>query len=243
MDEEIEIERFDFCKKTDLHALDTDVDIKTVVSIACEHGFRGIVVQTSKIEELVKEINKNDKSIIPISAIDYPFGTSSTDIRTYSIFSSKEKGAKEVEIIAPYPVIAKKDFHKIYEDMQGLVNASEKTGLYLRYVIDQNSPYVDESIRTKLCRTISATKIKAISTSIEACDELDEKDHSDAILMMRNLKSKTNCTIKCFVNTNSADKLALYPKAGADTIGMLWNKSANVVHGYEYLMQDLKKAK
>jgi deoxyribose-phosphate aldolase len=235
---EEEVNQFNYCDKVDLHALDLAIQLKSVVAVAAEHGFRGIVVPLGRLESLVKEINRpnfGDKNIMPICAIDYPFGDSSIDVRTYSVASAKEKGAKEVEIVAPYNLLLEKDFRRIYEDVQSLVTASKKYDIGFRYVIDQNSPYIDDAIRTKLCRVISSTHVPAVSVSLGYFDT--EISHSDNIVKMRAMKNKVGCQMKAFINPVDSNEFALYPKAGIDIVGLDWKKAANIVHGYEDMVQ------
>jgi hypothetical protein len=61
--------QFDYCSKVDLHALGHVGNISNIVSIAGEHGFRGIVVTLSKLDKLVDAINKpvfGHKDLIPV---------------------------------------------------------------------------------------------------------------------------------------------------------------------------------
>ncbi len=232
---------FDFCDKVDLHALSPSIPLDAVVAVAGEHGFRGVVVTLGRLQELVKEITKpifGDKSILPICTIDYPQGMSSTDVRAYSIQSAKEKGAKEVEIVAPYHLLVAKDFKAIYEDAQNLMNVASRAGIEIKYVLDQNSEFVDESISAKICRILSSTRIPVVSTSLGFFDE--KIDHADNILKMRNIKNKVGCNMKVFIGSESPNDLASYIKAGADIIGLPWNKAPYLVHAYEDIVQ--KKA-
>jgi deoxyribose-phosphate aldolase len=238
---EEEIKQFEYCDKVDLHALELSTPLDAVVSIAGEHGFRGIVVTPGKLASLVKEINKPNygcQNIIPICAIDYPYGNSSIDVRTYSVTSAKENGAKEIEIVAPYHLIVEKDFRHVYEDIQSILTAAKKYEIAVKYVLDLNSPFIDDAIRTKLCRVMTSTRVPAISTSLGFYDE--NIDHGDNILKMRNIKNKVGCTIKTFVRTNDPNSFAMYPKAGVDIIGVDWKKGPFLAHAYEEMV--LKKS-
>lgn len=233
--------RFDYCTNVDLHILDAPNSIETAVAIAAEHGFRGIVVPISQLEYLVKLLKKtsDDCKILPICILDYPYGSSSQDIRTYSILSAKEKGAKEIEIVAPYHLYQKKDFENILADMKSLVLTANRAGISIKYIIDQNSGFVEDSMKTKLCRMISSSKMPIVSSSSGFFDK--DINHPDNILKMRALKSKTNAIVKVFINTINPTEFAMYPKAGADIIGLQWNKAPHVVHAYEDLIENSSK--
>ncbi len=228
---------FDYCKKVDLHVLKGNPNIQSVVSIAGEHGFRGIVVTLARLDRLVDAINKpiyGCKDLVPICAIDFPLGESSLDVRNYSIITAKEKGAKEVEVVAPYHLIAEKDFRKVYDDAQALMSQAEKCGISLKYVLDRDSNSIDDSVTARLCRIISSTKIKFVSTSLGFFDK--KIDHADNVIKMRNVKSKSGCAIKVFVSSNDASEIASYVKAGADIVGLPWEKATRLVHAYEDLV-------
>lgn len=228
---------FNYCDKIELHALDLFAPLSSVVAVCGEHGFRGILVPLGRIEELVKCINRPDigsKAIIPIAVLDYPFGLSTQDVRSYSIISAKEKGAKEVEIVAPYHHIVNQDSVKLIDDVKSLVSTAKKVDIGLRYVIDQNCEFLDDSFKTKMCRILAQAKINKISVSMGFFDY--KVDHGDNIIKMRNLKSKTNSQVKIYLDTDDPSEMALYPRAGADIIGLDWDMAAFLTHGYESII-------
>lgn len=237
MPESDDLKTFEYANKVDLHMLDVSTNVDHVVAIASEHGFRGIVVQLGKLEKLVAAINKpafGDINLLPICIIDYPYGSSSTDVRTYSMLSAKEKGAKEVEIVAPYHLIVDRDFRSIFADLQNIMATAKKADIAIKYVIDQNSEYIDDAIRTKLCRLMASAKIPTVSTSLGFFD--NNIDHADSVIRMRNIKNKVGCVVKVYTNTSDPNEFALYPKAGADIIGVEWNKAPYLVHAYEAIV-------
>lgn len=238
-EEEQQVKQFDYCDKVDLHALEPKVNLASVVSIASEHGFRGIVVPLTKLEQLIKAIKDyGTKEMVPVCTVDYPFGSSSLDVRNYSILAAKEKGAKEVEVVAPYYLIADADFRRVYDDAHNLMSTANKQGISLKYVLDQSSPYVDDTVRTKLSRVISSSRIPIVSTSLGFFD--NKVDHADNIIKMRTMKSKAGCQMKVYVSSQDVNDIASYVKAGADYIGLHWKKAPYLVHAYEDMVQ--KKA-
>lgn len=231
-----EIKDFDYCDKVDLHALDQKVNFDRLALIANEHGFRGIVVPQINLDNLVKTFKIFEyKDILPICAIDYPFGSSSLDVRNYAIMSAKEKGAQEVEIVAPYHLIVSQDFRKLYDDAQGIANTCKKQGLKLKYVIDQNGPYLDDTVRSNLARMISKVRIPSVSTSLGFFD--NKVDHSDNVIKMRTMKSKAGCSMKVYIGSQNVEDIASYIKAGADIIGLPWQKAVYLMHAYQDLVQ------
>ncbi len=230
----IEETPFDCCNKVDLHVSEQSVDLSRVVAIANEHGFRAIAVPMNKLDELNKRLNTNEVKII--SVIDYPFGTLSKDVRSYSIFVAKEKGAEEVEILIPLSFLNTKDFKNIEEDLLNLITAADKSSICLRYVLEQNNPAFshNNAIFYKTLRLLGKKGVKNISTSLGFFDE--KIDHSENILKMRSVKTKSNCNTKAYVNTDNANVFSLYPKAGADLIGVDWKTATYLVHAYNQMV-------
>jgi deoxyribose-phosphate aldolase len=235
-EDQIEQKPFDYCEKVDLHALSPNTNLVSVVSIAAEHGFRGVIVPLGRLDQLIAAIKAyGNKEILPICAIDYPLGASSLDVRNYSIMSAHEKGAREVEIVAPYHFIAEEDFRKVYNDANSVVGTAKKAGMEMKYVLDQNCSYINDKVRSQLARIVSSTRIPIVSTALGFVS--DKTDHADNIIKMRNLKSKSGCKIKVYLSTHNVDDIASYVKAGADIIGLEWNKAAYLVHAYEEMVQ------
>lgn len=234
---EQEVKQFDYCDKVDLHALNPNTNLNSVVSIAAEHGFRGIIVPMGRIEQLIASIKAyGTKEMLPICAVDYPFGSASLDVRNYSIMSAAEKGAKEVEIVAPYHFIAAEDFRRVYNDAQGIMTNAKKAGVSVKYVIDQGNPYIaNDKVRTQLSRIVQNSRIPYVATSLGYFP--DKTDHADSIIKMRNIKSKGGCNVKVYLSSQEVDDIAAYVKAGADIIGLDWNKAPYLVHAYEEMVQ------
>jgi deoxyribose-phosphate aldolase len=233
---------FAYCNKVDLHALDLDQNLKPVVALAIEHGFRAIVVPHVRIPDLVAAINtviidKEERPlIVPVAAVDYPFGTMPQDVRSYSIMSARECGAKEVEIVAPYAHLANKSFDKVNDDVKTLQSMASKTDVVLRYVVDQYCDLFDDGVKSRLYRLFAMNKVKAVSTSLGFYED-DSFDHSDNILKMRHVKNKTAAQVKSFIRTTNPAMFALYPKAGSEIMGVEWQTAPSMVHKYEEMVQ------
>lgn len=222
-------ETFNFCNNVEVHVKPTD-KLDNVVAVASEHNFRGIVVDSCKLLELIKSIKKNGSDIMPICQIDGPEGNSSTDIRAYSILSAKEKGAKEIEIFAPLNFIQNKDFRKIYEDLQNLINVSQKNNIVLKYCLNDMYKSIPDDTKTKLCRSLSAVQVGNLSFNFA---KIVDSNHSDNIIKMRFFKNKISSKIKTFIKDASKEDFASYVKAGVDTIGLDWEIAPYLVHAYE----------
>lgn len=236
--EDENFQRFDFCDKVDLHALEPKINLQSIVAVATEHGFRGIVVNPCDLSNLNDELGKipvEIRTVLPITIIDYPFGMMSLDARAYSIQSAKEKGAKEVEIVAPYPLLVRKDFKAILADLQNICNIAKKCDINLKYVLDLNNKEYDDSVIAKMCRIFMSSKINIVSTSLGYFDK--NQSNTDLILKMRSIKNKVGCNIKSYISSNDPNDLLSFIKAGSDIIGLKWNKAPFLVHEYEDLVQ------
>jgi deoxyribose-phosphate aldolase len=109
-------------------------------------------------------------------------------------------------------------------------------GLSVKYVLDRNHSYINEdNAITRLCRIIKQAQIPIVSTSLGFFD--NKIEHSDSVIKMRNIKSKAGCDIKVYISSSDVSDIASYVKAGADIIGLPWNKAPYLVHAYEDLVQ------
>lgn len=227
----------DYFRKIDLHALNPNSNLKSVVTIASEHGFRGIMVHPCKAEELVKVIKEyGSNSLIPITVLDYPFGSMSLDIRNYALGSAKERGIKEIEIVAPYPLIAQKEFGKVGRDLEILSAKARELRIGIKYVLDYNCPFVDDTVRSKMCQLLKDYKVPMLSTSLGFYDS-KTSDHADSVIYMRDMKRKSGCDTKVYIASQKVDDILSYSKAGVDVIGLPWNKAAYLIHEYEELIE------
>jgi deoxyribose-phosphate aldolase len=226
-------EDFNYCKFIDVHIFNSNVSMKHAAMISVEHGFRGIVTNLVNIDHLSKEINNiSDSDILPICIIDYPFGSSSLDVRNYSILSAKEKGAKEVEIVAPYDLILDQDFHAVSNDLKSLLNAANKANIGIKYVIDYSNKLIDDNTRLRMSRILSSIKTPLVSTSLGFYDKII--NHSDNIIKIRDLKSRGRCKTKIYIPGEiTPENIATYAKAGTDIIGLDIEVAPNLVHAYQ----------
>lgn len=229
--------QFDFCKNVDIHFLDYHTSVQNPVAISCEHGFSSVLVELGRLKELVSYIDKNsDKSISATCLIDFPYGSSSHDLRAYAVHSAKEKGAKHIEIIAPYGLIVKKDFHAVHTDIENIVKACDKLQMGLTYVIDQNSSFINESSRIKMCKIVSNLRLPCLSLSAGFYD--DEISHKDNILNLRKFKDKIGPETKLKIYTDLLDEndFSMYIKAGCDKIGLPLPIAPKIVQAYNELI-------
>lgn len=236
-EDEPDEEGFHFNSKIELHACEGQENLQNIVSLCTEHAFRGIATSPARISKLVKEINKSgNNDIVPICLLDFPYGDSSSDIRAYSIHSAKEKGAKEIEISAAYHLINSQDWRELTNEIKNIQATAEKANIGYKYIIDNCMIKGSAGVATRLCRIISQTKIPIVSVSSGLFDKKEQL--ADNILKMRNIKHKGGSQIKVFISSSDVNDIASYVKAGADIIGLKWNKAPNLVHQYEDMVQN-----
>lgn len=224
-------ETFDYCNNVEIY-VKNNCKLQNVVAVASEHSFKGIVVDSNRIVELVKELKNVNSDILPVCSIDAPEGNSSIDIRAYSIVSAKEKGAKEVEIYAPSFLIETRDFRKIYEDLQNCINISSKNNIPFKYIINDMYKTLPDDIKTKICRLFSTINLEYLGF----CFSKQNNNHSDNIIKMRFFKNKVSSKIKTYIKDVSKEDFAAFVKAGVDTIGLDWEIASYLVHAYESMM-------
>lgn len=225
---------FNYASHVDLHMLFSSGEkssIRNAVAIGTEHNFRGIIVLPNKIQELSEEIKKNANSeLLPIAMIDYPFGASTLDVRNYNIISAKEKGTKEVEIIAPYHFLAEKNFAAFEHDMKATTMTAAKHQIKIKYVIDLSVKFFKEDILSRIARIANSCGV-FLSTSTGFFD--DKINHSNLILKIRAIKNKADVRIKSYINTDNIEIISSYNKAGIEVMGLDIKNAPKLVHEFE----------
>lgn len=198
-------------------------------------GFKSIVVDQIKLDEVSKEIKKSHiEDLSVICKIDYPEGASSVDVRGYSVLSAKEKGASIVEVFAPKYLYKAKDFKRIHEDLVSLINLCKKNHIEFRYCISSSkNEYLSDDIKTKIARIFSAVDLGMLSINVDQKSEI-----SDEIIKLRFFKSKIQSKIKTILKEPTKEDLSSFVKAGVDVLGLdLW-KAPFLIHAYEGMISN-----
>jgi deoxyribose-phosphate aldolase len=229
--------KFSYFDKVDLFTIEYTNNIPLVCALASEHGFRGIVTAPSKLPDLQKELaksNYSDRKIVSSCLIDYPHPSMSINLRTYAITAAKESGASEIEIMLPMGLISERSISKINNDIETLSKTCSKLDMSIRYVIDCNEQLIDDTIKNKLSKMFCINSIKGITikTSYNNIDS--------SVMMIRYFKSKTPCNIKAFVAASKGEDVAIYTKAGADSVLLSWLIAPRIIYEYESLIENEK---
>ena len=58
---------------------------------------------------------------------------------------------------------------------------------------------------------------------------------------MRNIKSKSGCEIKAYIDSSNPSDLTRFFKAGADIIGLKWQNAPNLINSYIDLITSPQK--
>lgn len=229
---------FNYCHRVDLHASQMS-NLRDVVAVANEHAFRGVVVPHNQIESLTKEIQFHENStVLPIATIDYPFGSLSSDVRTYAIISAANKGAKEVEIVAPTSLILNKELKKLDKDLENIILTCAKVKVGFKYIVDYRQfKAFSASIQSRILRMISTNEVPIVSTSLGIWD-LSDDVIIDEVMWVKDVKKKTSAKIKTHVQTSDVNKLAQFPKVGSEILGVHWQDAPNIVHRYEEIISN-----
>ena len=223
-------------QNVELHALSESDDLQSVVAVANEHQFRGIVTTHGQLPNLVRCKNKySDSNIIPIAAIDYPYGCSTLDLRRFAVVTAAEKGAEEIEVAAPYYIIQKCKTGQLSQDIETITNQCDKLGIKFKYVFDRNYLSLNHRQLARILRVFAANRIDTISNGFHMIPEMSIPD---SIIDIREFKKKTSCDIKAVISTDDQNELAQFPKAGVDLIGINWQEAASVTYKYQYMMEE-----
>ena len=197
---------FEYCDHVDIHALDPSVNLKSLAIIANEHGFRGVVVPSSKVQELSVHLatpNKRTK-VKTIGIIDFPSGYACNSSRRTEIVNCQELGAKEVEIIAPYSHILSGDWGKFEEDITSIVTICNRINIDYKITLLNRHQAIRDKDQAKIYRILAAKQVECISIGIGETNSPGEL--ADQVMRMRNILKKTMYVMKVYLNTSDPEQ-------------------------------------
>lgn len=228
-----------FCKFTDLYTIDLPFSMAGVISIANEHGFRGICVHQGYVSELFESTkfysDVGQKFPIIIAAIDHPYGTLSTEVRAFATLSAIEKGAKEIDICAPYDAFYNGRTGMIEADIKTIGAIAKEHNVKVNYTINPSCISNKPKTTPWLAKVLKSSAIQYISTSISPL--FGPKDTSDTIIWLRDMKKFGDLNIKSYIHHNNLEDVKLYTKAGANILACNWSVAANLIHSYDEFLQ------
>lgn len=233
-----EKEQPSFCKFTDIYASDR-YSIKTLVSLALEHNFHGIAVPQNDVEIAASTLGKyNHSDMRPPSIIaiaDHPYGNHSLDVRSYMILASIEKGATEVEMVAPHRALLNNDWLMIENDVKVLTAVARERGINLTYVVDQLANVQKPGAVQSFCKIAKAYKLGGIVNAVST--KHMSSTTTDTVIWMRDVKKFTGIKTKVFMNAKNQGDVGVYAKAGVNFFAMPWDIAPAAIHEYEEVLR------
>lgn len=209
-----EKEYFNFFSKIDLNYIATNKPIENSVIVANEHSFRGVVTFPNNAASLVKEINKVNKSLVSIAILDFPFGNSTLDSRIYSVKSLKEKGIKEIEIVAPNI--------EIENDLESMIKLKDELKIEIKYILPTGGDNIG------VCKKMKKNVLDIVLFSNPLLSV------EDNVLEVRKLKNCVSNKVKYYLNDETGvGDFTYYLRAGVDSFGLGQKKALRLIYDYQ----------
>lgn len=120
--------------------------IETLCNEAKEYKFKAVCVNPTHIE-LCKEILK-DSDVLVATVIGFPLGANTKEVKAFETLDAIKRGADEVDMVINIGALKDKDYLKVKEDIEAVVNAAKDKAIVK--VIIETSLLTDEE-KAKAC--------------------------------------------------------------------------------------------
>lgn len=130
----------------------TNEMIAKLCNEAKEYNFKAVCVNPTHIEYCVNLLKNSNVKVATV--IGFPLGANTKEVKAFETKDAINKGAEEVDMVINIGALKDKDYKKVKEDIEAVVNAAE--GKALVKVIIETCLLTDEE------------KVKACELSMEA---------------------------------------------------------------------------
>lgn len=228
-------------KRFDVTVLEHNGIFMPVVN-SVEHGVRSIICTSDIIDQVLYFINEESETeekddtkptITPI--IDYPLGLSSTDIRTYSLISLRQKSLKDFIIPIQYGFGRTGSFKTLEKDVEEILKVANEISANVNLAINPNWKFMEDNhFVDNLNKILSFYKVKGITFIPDRVINF-----ADIVLVIRGIKDKIRIKTDLLVPSvvDNAEDIQGFFRAGIDTIGVDWKKVSSVLGSYRDLSE------
>jgi hypothetical protein len=201
---------------TDVYISMPTEDVRRIVSVVSEHGFRAVSTSPETMLETkhVLDVNfKSSESRKPLLITWCDVGGMSTTMRKFAIEHASDTGVNEIEITLPVVSVVKKNVSKIENDIGQMQEIATKRSISICYLvpnIDQDSDFV-----TKVAKVFKKMKVEKFANH-----PFMTGSQNDTILAMRGFSKISGAYFKYYSHDISVEQFEAVIKAGASCIGI-----------------------
>jgi deoxyribose-phosphate aldolase len=94
---------------------------------ALEHGFAGVCVREEHLALVVRRLA--GPAVAPVAVADFPRGAGRTAARVEELRRLAGAGAREIDVVLPLPLVARRDWRAVLADLAALVEAARPADL------------------------------------------------------------------------------------------------------------------
>lgn len=118
--------------------------IEKLCNEAKEYNFKAVCVNPTHVEYCVSILK--DSNVKVATVIGFPLGANTKEVKTYETRDAIEKGAEEVDMVINIGALKDKNFNKVKEDIEAVVNEAKGKAL-VKVIIETSLLTEDEKIR------------------------------------------------------------------------------------------------
>lgn len=118
--------------------------IEKLCNEAKEYNFKAVCVNPTHVEYCVSILK--DSNVKVATVIGFPLGANTKEVKAYETRDAIEKGAEEVDMVINIGALKDKNFNKVKEDIEAVVNEAKGKAL-VKVIIETSLLTEDEKIR------------------------------------------------------------------------------------------------
>lgn len=141
----------------------TVADVRALVDEAVEMGCYSVCVNPVHVQYARAWIDERGADLKVCSVVDFPFGSSTTEIRVESIKSIVALGADEVDVVAPITYVKSGLISALEKDLRSVVSAAHSEGAIIKVIVED--AYTTRSEKELLYRVVMESGADFIKTS------------------------------------------------------------------------------
>lgn len=187
----------------------TPSDIQKLCEEAVEYGFRAVCVNSAFVWQCARLMKRSN---IPVaSAVGFPLGTCSTDVKLFECKRALEDGAREIEVAMALGQLKGSNYTLVEKELDAVVRVA--SGHPVRAIIDVVLLTNEELVLAcKIAKNVGVSGIKT-STGFGG-----GKASIDQVKLVRQTVGAT-LTVKASGGIRTYNEAELLLQAGASTIG------------------------
>jgi deoxyribose-phosphate aldolase len=146
---------------TFLKPFGTEVDIEKLCAEAAEYKFAMVAINPAEVETCVKLLKGT--GVRTGSAIGFPLGQNTSEVKAFEIRDSIKKGATEIDMVINVRALQKGQIRIVRSEIEDMVFACKPTGVISKVILE--TCYLTDDQKRIVCQIAKETGVDFVKTS------------------------------------------------------------------------------